>query len=341
MNPRATAPFPSDFQSTQAGPVFAALDLGTNNCRLMVATRAGAGFRVVDSLSRVVRLGDGLHDSGTLSEAGMARAMAALHDCAERLAHRRVRATRAIATEACRRAGNGSEFLARVRRETGLAFELVSTREEAELALEACAPLLAPLAGRGERRAVLFDIGGGSTEIGWVRLGRPDGPPELIGTVSLPVGVVSLAGRGHDDFDAIAGQVEAALRGFESVHRIAAEIRRGGVVLLGTSGTVTTLAGVALDLPRYRRPLIDGVILTAADAARAVARLRAMGPAGLAANPCVGPERADFVLPGCAIYAGIHRLWPASRTVVADRGLRDGVLLRLMRADRRPPRRAA
>ncbi len=338
MNPSAATPSAADLQAAQAGPVFAALDLGTNNCRLMVAARAGAGFRVIDSLSRVVRLGDGLHDSGTLSEAAMARAMSALHDCAERLARRRVRATRAIATEACRRAGNGAEFLDRVRRETGLAFETVSTREEAELALEACAPLLAPLASLGERRAVLFDIGGGSTEVAWVRLGAPDGRPELIGTVSLPVGVVSLAGRGHHDFEVIAGEVEAALRGFEAVHRIAQEIRQGGVVLLGTSGTVTTLAGVALDLPRYRRPLVDGVILTAMDAARAVARLRAMEPGGLAANPCVGPERADSVLPGCAIYAGIHRLWPASRIVVADRGLRDGVLLRLMRADRQPSR---
>ena len=183
---------------------------------------------------------------------------------------------------------------------------------------------------------MLFDIGGGSTEIAWVRLGSPGGRPELIGTVSLPVGVVSLAGRGHDDFDTIANQVATALRGFESVHRITGEIHRGGVVLRGTSGTVTTLAGVALDLPRYRRPLVDGVILSATDAARAMARLRAMGPGGLAANPCVGPERTDFVLPGCAIYAGLHHLWPAPRIVVADRGLRDGVRLRLMRADRQP-----
>ena len=167
-----------------------------------------------------------------------------------------------------------------------------------------------------------------------MRLGAPDGEPELIGTISLPVGVVSLAGRGHGDFDVIVDQVATALRGFEAVHCIASEIRRGGVVLLGTSGTVTTLAGVALRLPRYRRPLVDGVILSDLDATGAMARLRAMGPAGLAANPCVGPERADFVLPGCAIYAGIHRLWPAPRIVVADRGLRDGVLLRLMRADR-------
>jgi len=183
---------------------------------------------------------------------------------------------------------------------------------------------------------VLFDIGGGSTEISWVRLANPGGQPQLIGTVSLPVGVVNLAGRGHHDFEAIVSDVAAALLEFEAVHRIGQEVRRGGVVLLGTSGTVTTLAGVALELPRYRRPLVDGVILSAGDAAKAVALLRGLGPAGLAAHPCVGPERMGFVLPGCAIFAAIHRVWPAPRIVVADRGLRDGVLLRLMRADRAP-----
>ena len=336
MNPPAATAVVADQRIAPTGPLFAALDLGTNNCRLMVAARVGNGFRVLDSLSRIVRLGDGLHDSGILSEASMARAMLALHDCADRLGRRRIRAVRAIATEACRRARNGAEFLGRVQRETGLAFDVVSTREEAELAMEACAPLLAPLAASGERRAVLFDIGGGSTEISWVRLAGPGSQPQIIGTVSLPVGVVSLAGRGHRDFEAIVGDVAAALLEFEAVHRIGREVRRGGVVLLGTSGTVTTLAGVALELPRYRRPLVDGVILSAGDAAKAVALLRGLGPAGLAAHPCVGPERMDFVLPGCAIFAAIHRVWPAPRIVVADRGLRDGILLRLMRADSLP-----
>jgi exopolyphosphatase/guanosine-5'-triphosphate,3'-diphosphate pyrophosphatase len=317
-----------------AVPSFAALDLGTNNCRLLVGTPAGEGFRVVDSFSRIVRLGEGLQRSGRLSQDAMGRAMAALHGCAARLARRPVRAVRAIATEACRRAINGAEFLARVRAETGLPIDVITSREEAELALESCAPLLR----RGGRRALLFDIGGGSTELAWVRLIQHR-RPEVIGYVSLPVGVVTLAERFGSDgddaagFEAMCDDVVDRLRPFESVHCIGHEIRQGGVRFLGTSGTVTTLAGIALDLPRYSRPLVDGTVLSRADAEAAVHRLRALGRAGLAQHPCVGPERADFVLPGCAIFAAIHSLWPAPEIVVADRGLREGMLLRMIRGE--------
>ncbi len=316
-------------------PAFAALDLGTNNCRLLVGTPAGDGFRVVDSFSRIVRLGEGLHHTGRLSQDGMERAMVALHGCAARLVRRHVHAVRAIATEACRRAANGREFLARVRAETGLTIDVISSREEAELALESCAPLLR----RGGRRALLFDIGGGSTELAWVRL-TPHGRPELIGYVSLPVGVVTLAehfgSHGEDaiGFAAMRDDVIDRLRPFESVHCIGQEIRHGGVHLLGTSGTVTTLAGIALDLPRYSRPAVDGAVLTHADAQAAMQSLRALGRAGLAEHPCIGPERSDFVLPGCAIFAAIHTLWPAPEIMVADRGLREGMLLRMIRANR-------
>jgi exopolyphosphatase/guanosine-5'-triphosphate,3'-diphosphate pyrophosphatase len=316
-------------------PAYAALDLGTNNCRLLVGTPAGDGFRVVDSFSRIVRLGEGLQHSGRLSHEAMERAMAALHGCAGRLARRPVQAVRAIATEACRRAANGPQFLARVRAETGLAIDVISSREEAELALESCAPLLR----KDGRRALLFDIGGGSTELAWIRL-TPRGQPELIGYVSLPVGVVTLAERfgSHGDdaagFGAMRGDVVDRLRAFESVHCIGHEIRQGGVHLLGTSGTVTTLAGIALGLPRYSRPAVDGAVLSDADAASALRRLRALGRAGLAAHPCIGPERADFVLPGCAIFSAIHMLWPAPEITVADRGLREGMLLRMIRGER-------
>jgi exopolyphosphatase/guanosine-5'-triphosphate,3'-diphosphate pyrophosphatase len=323
------------------GPAYAAIDLGTNNCRLMIGTPAGSGFRVVDSFSRVVRLGEGLHDSGRLSQAAMDRALSALHSCASRLSRRPVRGLRAVATEACRRASNGAEFLARVRAETGLPIDTVSTREEAELAVESCTPLLAGI----ERRALLFDIGGGSTELAWVRTGEVGGretdAPELIGYVSIPVGVVTLAERfGAEGFTeaGFAAMVEAVtdlLLPFESVHCIGREIAAGGVHLLGTSGTVTTLAGVALGLERYRRPLIDGAMLDREAAAAALAALRGMGREGLARHPCVGPERAEFVLPGCAIYAAIATLWPAGRVTVADRGLREGMLMRMIRADRR------
>ena len=324
------------FAPHHAPPAFAALDLGTNNCRLLVGAPTSGGFRVLDSFSRLVRLGEGLDESGHLSSYAMDRTLDALHGCVERLARRPVRALRAVATEACRRALNGADFLDRVRRETGLALDVISTREEAELALESVTPLLAPLTAAGITRALLFDIGGGSTELAWVRLAdRPGRSPALIGTVSLPIGVVGIAERwDRHGFDAVAEQVERHLRPFEAIHCIDAEIRHGRVALVGTSGTATTLAGVALDLPRYRRPLVDGVVLTSADADAAVAKLRGMTAAALATHPCVGPDRSEFVLPGCAIYAAIARLWPAATVVVADRGLREGMLLRMMRTDR-------
>ncbi len=325
----------------RAAPLaFAALDLGTNNCRLLVGAPVGDGFRVLDSFSRVVRLGEGLHDNNMLSDAGMDRAVEALQVCVQRLARRPVRALRAIATEACRRAGNGAEFLARVRAETGLPIKVISTREEAELALESCAPLLRG----GGRRALLFDIGGGSTELAWVRLSGIHAAPELAGYVSLPVGVVTLAERfgadAHtaDGFTAMVDEVEASLRPFAALHCIGQELRQGGVALVGTSGTVTTLAGISLNLLRYSRPAVDGAVLSLEAAMAALAHLRELGAVGLAQHPCVGPERTAFVMPGCAIFAAIQRICPAPQVVVADRGLREGMLLRMIRADRARPR---
>ena len=324
---------------------FAALDLGTNNCRMLVGAPTGAGggdgFRVLDSFSRIVRLGEGLHHSGALCPTAMDRAIDALHACAARLSRRPVRRLRAVATEACRRAANGAEFLDRVRRETGIDIGVISTREEVELAVESCAPLLC----QGGGRALLFDIGGGSTELAWVRLGP--GGAEVIGYKSIPVGVVTLAERwgdagfDPDGFAAMVDDVADRLAPFEEVHRIRQEIRQGGVKLLGTSGTVTTLAGVALNLERYRRTDVDGVALAGAEADAALIALSAMGREGLAAHPCVGPDRVDFVLPGCAVFAAIRQMWPAPKVVVADRGLREGMLMRLIRADRAGARRGA
>jgi exopolyphosphatase/guanosine-5'-triphosphate,3'-diphosphate pyrophosphatase len=341
---RSRAPGGLAWQGSPAAQGYAALDLGTNNCRLLLGCPTGpASFRVTDSFSRIVRLGEGLGASGRLSQPAMDRALAALHACAQKLARRPVRALQAVATEACRRAANGAEFLARVEAETGLRLRIISAREEAELAMEACAPLLEC----GDRRALLFDIGGGSTEIAWIRILPGRAVPELIGTISVPVGVVTLSERcgpscfTEAGFHAVVDEVAAKLRGFDAVHCIGHEIHAGGVRLMGTSGTVTTLAGVAMALPRYRRLLVDGQTLDADVADQALGDLFALGRAGLAAHPCVGPERVDFVLPGCAVYAAIRRVWPVPKLTVADRGLREGILLRLMRTDRaprRPPR---
>ena len=342
--PRDPGPAPALARAEASGAAYAALDLGTNNCRLLIASPSQAGFRVLDSFSRIVRLGEGLGNSGLLSSASMDRALAALAACAEKLSRRPLRGFDAVATEACRQARNGPDFIARVEAEIGIRLRIISGREEAELAMESCAPLLRD----GDRRALLFDIGGGSTEIAWIRAAaKPGDVPELIGYISLPIGVVTLAERcgtacfTEAGFFAVVDEVAAHLQAFDRLHCIGQEIRAGGVRLMGTSGTVTTLAGVVMALPRYRRPLVDGSTLDCEAADAALGDLFAMGRAALAAHPCVGPDRVDFVLPGCAIYAAIRRIWPTKTLRVADRGLREGLLMRRRRADRAIARRPA
>ncbi|OYV33783.1 MAG: exopolyphosphatase [Rhodospirillales bacterium 20-64-7] len=334
---------PQTVQNTAYRPrgrrlVMGGIDLGTNNCRMLVGTPAGQGFQVLDSFSRVVRLGEGLYESGRLSSVAMDRAIASLAICAERA--RRWGESggqmklRAVATEACRQAENGTEFIARAREETGLPLEIINPREEAELAVESCASLIC----QGGRRALLFDIGGGSTEIAWVRVNCDGSAPQLIGYLSLPIGVVTLSERcaeacySEAGFASVVHDVTAMLQPFEAVHRIGQEIRQGGVLMVGTSGTVTTLAGVSLKLERYRRGLVDGIALEREAVDAALAEARALGQEGLSRHPCIGADRVNFVLPGCAIFAAIHELWQVPRLTVADRGLREGMLMRLMRS---------
>ncbi len=319
--------------------LFAGIDLGTNNCRMLIGTPSHNGFQVLDSFSRVVRLGEGLYETGELAPVAMDRALAALSVCAERLKRWGVEAEggkvtlRAIATEACRQAENGADFIRRARASTGLPLEIIGPREEAELAVESCASLIC----KAGRRALLFDIGGGSTEIAWVRVNCDGTPPELIGYISLPVGVVTLSERcanacySEAGFSSVVADVATMLRPFEAVHRIGKEIAQGGVLMVGTSGTVTTLAGVSLKLDRYRRGLIDGVALQRAQVDAALAEARLLGREGLSQHGCIGADRVDFVLPGCAIFAAIHELWQVPELTVADRGLREGMLMRLMR----------
>lgn len=325
---------------------FAAIDLGTNNCRLLVAAPTAAGFRVVDSFSRIVRLGEGLAQTGCLADGAMDRAAVALRACAEKLARRPVRRFEAVATEACRRATNGRTFLSRIAAETGLHLRIISAREEAELAME----YLRPAAGTARPPGAA--VRHRRRQYGNCLIRVPDGPqtgatPELIGYLSLPLGVVTLAERAEQDcftqrgFCEVVDEVAHHLAEFDRVHCIGQEIRAGGVRLMGTSGTVTTLAGVAMALPRYKRPLVDGKTLECEAADLALGDLFALGREGLAQHPCVGPERVEFVLPGCAVYAAIRRVWPTPRITVADRGLREGMLTRMMRAERTAPRRRA
>ncbi len=329
---------------------YAALDLGTNNCRLLIAAPRGKQLRVIDAFSRIVRLGEGLSRTGALSDAAMVRAIDAIKVCAEKIDRRGVTHGRYIATQACRAAANGGDFLARVRDETGLDFEVISTAEEAKLAVSGCADLFDPKA----KAAVIFDIGGGSTEISWVRpsLAAEDLQGEVEGDgrgarrldiaawVSLPLGVVTLSERwGGRDIDrplyeAIVEDVRDQIRAFGDPAGLREHFARREAHALGTSGTVTSIAGVHLGLKRYRRDLVDGVWLTAADARLVSEKLREMAFDVRAEEPCIGPERADLVVCGCAILEALLREWPTQRIRVADRGLREGILVGLAEARR-------
>jgi exopolyphosphatase/guanosine-5'-triphosphate,3'-diphosphate pyrophosphatase len=316
-------------------PVFAALDLGTNNCRLLVARpQMGGGFRVIDAFSRIVRLGEGVSRSRRLSDAAMERSVAALRICAAKLERRGVTAVRAVATEACRRAENCDEFIDLVERETGIALDIISTHEEARLALAGCAPLLDPAV----RGALVFDIGGGSTELMWLELGA-GGRTRMIDQISVPQGVVGLTeSYGGDRVSAatyvrMVDEISAALAAFEERNGIRRAVERGEVQMLGTSGTVTTLAGIHLGLQRYERSVVDGSYLQI-DHARAVSRrLLELDFAGRAAYPCIGRERADLVVAGCAVLEAICDTWPVTRLRIADRGLREGILVDLIAAN--------
>jgi len=321
---------------TSLGPLLAVVDLGTNNCRLLIAapvqTSDGGtvGFRVVDSFSRIVRLGEGVNQTGALSEAAMTRTVAALKVCADRIAKHKVAHVRAIATQAARLAGNTAELVARVRSETGLQLEVISSEEEADLAAEGCAPLI----GRRYRGALVFDIGGGSTEVILLQK-TPHGPEKKL-AASVPVGVVSLAeGYGpsstsRSGFDRMQADLKSRFAPF--AHQMGHDFDSEHYHLLGTSGTVTTLAAIALKLPRYNRTRVDGSWHETAHMLRVVERLLGQDTAALARIGSIGAERADLMLPGCAIFCAICSLWPAPVLRVADRGLREGMLRRLSRA---------
>ncbi|WP_455189898.1 Ppx/GppA phosphatase family protein [Foliimonas ilicis] len=320
-------------------PVFAALDLGTNNCRLLVAIPGRPGqFRVIDAFSRIVRLGEGLSASGRLSQPAMDRAVEALKICADKLRSRTLSRTRLIATEACRSAENGAEFIARVETEAGLKLEIIDRQTEARLAVSGCGSLV----DRDTDGVVLFDIGGGSSEIALIDLSKRRTSrlaDHIVSWTSLPVGVVSLAERfggnivTREIFAAMVNDVASMLDAFEGRDRLGKLVSGQRFHLLGTSGTVTTLAGVHLGLERYDRRRVDGLWMDNTSVDAMIEKLLGWDFKQRVANPCIGADRADLVLAGCAILQAIRQVWPSERLRVADRGLREGILSELMADD--------
>ena len=328
-------------------PCYGALDLGTNNCRLLIATPQGpGGFRVVEAYSRIVRLGEGLTQSGRLSEAAMDRALAALKVSAEKLRRRRVVRLRAIATQACRMAENGPAFIERVFEETGLRLQIIPPQEEARLSVAGCLNLI----DRTTDAALVVDVGGGSTELSWVDLkgAPPTGMPPLRAWLSVPIGVVTLAERfpegaiaTHAWFREMVDTVKTDIGAFRRADGLREVFDADRAHLIGTSGAITSLAGLHLELPRYERSRVDGIWMSRGECEAAADRLLALSTQQRAEQPCIGPDRADLVLAGAAILQAVQEVWPCSRVRVADRGLREGILLSLMsdRGGRRRRRR--
>ncbi|WP_299041815.1 Ppx/GppA phosphatase family protein [uncultured Tateyamaria sp.] len=334
--------------------LYAALDLGTNSCRMLIAEPRGAGFHVVDSFSKSVQLGLGLEKSGKLSRGSMSRTVQAMRICQQKLKRHKVKRMRLVATEACRRALNAREFVKRVHRETGLQLDIIAPEEEARLAVVSCAPLVSPKT----ENLLVVDIGGGSTELVWIDLAkvpREDRPqaimrlhsgftqaaseiPEarVVDWISVPLGVATLREQFNDveddaaRFALMSWFFEENLDGFSPYHATEPTER---FQIIGTSGTVTTVAASHLGLKRYDRTKVDGLRMTSDQIDRVIRSYLAMGPGGRRADPRIGSDRHALIMSGAAILQALMRCWPTDRLSVADRGLREGLLYAQMSAD--------
>ncbi len=315
--------------------IYAAIDLGTNNCRLLMARPSATNdIRVVGSFSRIVRLGEGMSRRNRLNEQAMSRTIEALKICARKAAAKKALRTWTVATAACRLAENRNIFIDRVKQETGIGIDIISPRREASMTLDGCAMLL----DKDVPFGLVFDIGGGSIEVMWVETGKGL-KPRLIDTVSLPMGVVTLAERygfdaiGDNDYALMMEIIDKGLADFDIRHSIGREIARNRVQMLGTSGTVTMLGGIYLNLDRYSRAKVDGLDMDFETIAEINASLVAMSAKSRTRHPCIGRGRADLAGAGCIILDTICKRWPTGTLRAADRGIREGLLLSMIADD--------
>lgn len=323
-------------KNKEDAPVYAAIDLGTNSCRLVIATPTPSAFRVVETFSKVTRLGEGIIQDNQLSSQAIRRTINALKVCSGVInEYAPIKNFRYVATAACRRAKNCSVFLSQVKKETGLDLEIISTKEESRLAVVGCLPLL----NRNIKRVLVFDIGGGSTEISLARISN-SGNTFIEGFVSLPYGVVTISEAlpGHDmtslAYDSIIDKTHSLLKDFEEQYKIMEAIKNQEIQVIGTSGTVTVLGAVHLNLPRYNRLAVDGLSVVKTDLDKTIAKIKRIGEDGRKKHPCIGPQKADLTMAGCAIIEGITSFWPISEVSIADRGIREGILLDMMHTNK-------
>lgn len=319
-------------------PNYAAIDLGTNSCRLVIATPTPTSFRIVETFSKITRLGEGIINNNELSKAAIKRTVGALKVCSGVLAeYAPIVRSRFVATAACRRAVNCQQFLDLVKKETGLNIETISSKEESRLAVVGCIPLLS----RNIKRVLVFDIGGGSTEISLARTTNT-GNTFIEGFVSLPYGVVTISEAFPQQdmtslaYDTIIERTHKILADFEEKYKIREAIANQEIQVIGTSGTVTVLGAVHLNLPRYNRSAVDGISISRQDIERAINKIKRLGDEGRKKHPCIGAQKADLTMAGCAIIEALNSFWPISEITVADRGIREGILLDMMHSSKRP-----
>ena len=325
-----------DLSESSAQENYAAIDLGTNSCRLVIATPTPSSFRIVETFSKITRLGEGIINNNELSHTAIRRTVNALKVCAGVLEeYAPIAKSRFVATAACRRAKNCRYFLDLVKKETGLSIETISSQEESRLSVAGCIPLL----NRNIKRALVFDIGGGSTEVSLARMTN-SGRTVIEGYVSLPYGVVTVSeafpNREMTDlaYNTIIDRTHKILDEFEQKHHIAEAIANQEIQVLGTSGTVTVLGAVHLNLPRYNRSAVDGLALSRQDVERTISKIKRMGDDGRKKHSCIGMQKADLTMAGCAIIEGLLSFWPVSEITIADRGIREGILLDMIHADK-------
>ena len=322
----------SNNQKSVSKQIYSAIDLGTNNCRLLVAQKTENGFKVIDSFSRIVRLGEGLSKNGTLSKEAIDRTIEALDICVAKIKRRGVTHIRNVATQACREATNCDEFIERVEKEVRIKLDIINPAEEARLAVMGCKALL----DRKYSNAIVFDIGGGSTELIWVKI-RGNGMPEIIDWTSIPFGVVNLSEKygtkemvSENSYTEMRQNILSAIKSFEQKNDMVELVAQGKVQLMGTSGTITTLTAMHLELDYYDRSRVDGTSVKSASIRELCQKLSLLNYDERVALKSIGSDRADLVVAGCAILESIMDLWPIENISVADRGIREGMLLDMM-----------
>lgn len=326
---------PQRINDTAAGN-YAAIDLGTNSCRLVIATPTPTSFRVIETFSKITRLGEGIINDNELSKAAVRRTVTALKVCRGVInEYSPIVNSRFVATAACRRAKNCQDFVDLVKKEAGLNLEIISPKEESRLAVVGCVPLL----NRNIKRMLVFDIGGGSTEISLARI-TDSGKTFIEGFVSLPYGVVTISEAFPKQdmttlaYNTIIERTQKILQEFDEKYHVYDGIKNQEIQIIGTSGTVTVLGAVHLSLPRYNRSAVDGISISGPDIERVIAKIKNIGDDGRRKHPCIGPLKSDLTIAGCAIIESLLTYWPISEITVADRGIREGILLDMMHHDR-------